>query len=105
MRKILKQNVRWWKVSWDVGNSNRRKRKGDGEGTGMKCWRKRAADIFAKYGIITAKMKLAPGSVPSVFLAGIFTKAFLRLNPGLLRFLDRGDGGEEWCGAKPRVRS
>lgn len=56
----------------------------------MKCWRKRAADIFAKYGIIAAKMKLAPGSVPSVFLAGIFTKAFLRLNPGLLRFLDRG---------------
>ena len=33
----------------------------------MKGWREHAADIFAKHGEIAAKMKSAPGPVPSDF--------------------------------------
>ena len=37
------------------------------EEAGMKGWREGAADIFTKHGEIAAKMKSAPGPVPSDF--------------------------------------
>ena len=40
------------------------------EAAGMKGWRERAADIFTKQREIAAKMKSAPGPVPSDFPAG-----------------------------------
>ena len=40
---------------------------GGAEEAGMKGWREHAADIFTKHGEIEAKMKSAPGPVPSDF--------------------------------------
>ena len=40
---------------------------GGAEEAGMKGWRGRAADVFTDQGEIEAKMKSAPGPVPSDF--------------------------------------
>ena len=56
----------------------------------MKGWRERAADIFTKHGEIEAKMKSAPGPVPSDFM-----RLSKNLEPCAMRIISFASSGWE----------